>query len=243
MTVEVTWHEHVLVLSIARPERRNAVDHATLVALASGLEDALAGAARAVVLTGQGGSFCAGADLAGVEDEGFSHALSAVLHGLTTARAVTIAAVDGPALGAGMQLALACDVRVASSRSRFGIPAARLGLAVDGWTVRRAAALLGGATARAMLLAAETIDTERAYGIGFVQRMGDLDTALGWADEIAALAPLTIDAHKTAFERLAWQPPDDPEVASTFAAAWASADAREGRTAFLEKRAPRFRGR
>ena len=104
MTVEVTWHEHVLVLAIARPERRNAVDHATLVALASGLEDALAGAARAVVLTGHGGSFCAGADLAGVEDEGFSHALSAVLHGLTTARAVTIAAVDGPAHGAGQRV-------------------------------------------------------------------------------------------------------------------------------------------
>ena len=131
--------------------------------------------------------------------------------GFTELPFACIAAVDGPALGAGMQLAAACDLRVATPASVFGIPAARLGLVVDHWTVERLAREVGWPTARAMLLAASTFDRGRAARSGFVHRLGGLDEALAWADEVAALAPLTIAAHKLALERSA--PPPDADDA------------------------------
>ena len=229
----------VALVTIDRPERRNAVDHATLEAIAAGIDDRIAAGARALVLTGAGGTFCAGADLTGVEDSGFAAALRGVLERLSTVPITTIAAVDGFALGGGTQLASFCDLRVATPTATFGIPAAKLGLMVDAATVQRVVDLAGGATARAMLLAAATIDGRRAYDLGFVQRLGDLGDALAWAAEIAALAPLTIAGHKLTLER----PADDPAVAEAFARAWASEDVVEGRAAFAERRPPRFSGR
>jgi enoyl-CoA hydratase len=147
---------HVVVLTIDRPERRNAVDHAALESLGAAL-DGCGDEVRTVVLTGAGGHFCAGADLSGVEDAGFTALLRSVLDRLRLAPFVTVAAADGAALGAGTQLAVACDLRVATPQASFGIPAGRLGLAVDEWTVARVAALAGGGPARAMLLAAEVV--------------------------------------------------------------------------------------
>lgn len=240
MAVRVERRDRVLLLTIDRPERRNAVDREALAALQAALADL--GDARVVVLTGAGGHFCAGADLKGLEDESFAATLRAVLDGLRSIPICTIAAVDGVALGAGTQLASACDLRVATPSARFGIPAAKLGLMVDHWTVRRVATLAGNGTARAMLLAAEVIDGARAHTLGLVQRLGNLDDALAWAEEIAALAPLTIAGHKLALERL--DPPlDDAEVSEAFRAAWSSDDLHEGRAAFAERRAPEFRGR
>jgi enoyl-CoA hydratase len=226
----------VVVATIDRPERRNAVDRATLDALADVLATCGEDGVRVLVLTGAGGHFCAGADLGGVEDAAFGDVLRTVLDGLRLAPCVTIAAVDGAALGAGSQLAVACDLRVATPAARFGIPAGKLGLAVDTWTVDRLALLAGAGPARAMLLAADVLSGEEAHRIGFVQRLGDLDAALGWADDIAALAPLTLRAHKAALEA----PADAPAAR---AQAWASADLREGLAAFRERRRPRFTGR
>ncbi len=232
----------VVVATIDRPERRNAVDRATLDALAAVLAGCADGdgdgddGVRVLVLTGAGGHFCAGADLGGVEDEAFGAVLRGVLDGLRLAPCVTIAAVDGAALGAGTQLAVACDLRVATPGARFGIPAGKLGLAVDTWTVDRLALLAGAGPARAMLLAAEVLSGEEAHRIGLVQRVGGLDVALSWADDIAALAPLTLRAHKAALE----QPADAP---AAWSRAWASADLQEGLAAFRERRQPRFRGR
>jgi enoyl-CoA hydratase len=224
----------VAVVTIDRPERRNAVDHATLEALATTLAEAPADL-RVLVLTGAGGHFCAGADLTAVEDAGFTALLRTVLDGLRLAPFVTLAAADGAALGAGTQLAVACDLRVATAQASFGIPAGRLGLAVDDWTVERLARLAGHGPARAMLLAAEVLKGDEAHRLGFVQRLGTLDDALAWADDIAALAPLTLRAHKAALERPA-------EAAAARRAAWASDDLREGLAAFRERRRPRFHG-
>lgn len=237
-TITVVDDGPVRTVTIDRPERRNAVDHDTLVALGDGIDDAVRDGARVLVLTGAGGHFCAGADLTGLEDAGFATVLRGVLERLTSVPIATIAAVDGAALGAGTQLASFCDLRVATERATFGIPAAKLGLMVDAATVARVVALAGAGPGREMLLAASTIDGRRAYDLGMVQRLGGLDDALAWAEEIAALAPLTIAGHKLTLERDA----GDPAIAEAFSRAWSSADVREGRAAFHDRRPPKFTG-
>lgn len=233
----------VALLTIDRVERRNALDHEALEQMLEG--HAATSSARAVVLTGAGGHFCAGADLTAVEDAGFTDLLRRVLATLRDDPRPLIAAVDGAALGAGTQLAIACDLRIATPSARFGIPAAKLGLMVDHWTVQRLSLLAGAGPTRAMLLGAETYSGEQAEHLGFVQRLGDLAAALGWADEIAALAPLTLAGSKLALNRLEMPVGlgDDPDVHDAWTAAWASADLQEGVGAFRERRRPVFHGR
>ncbi|MEY2399389.1 MAG: enoyl-CoA hydratase [Actinomycetota bacterium] len=240
--ISVITENGVATITIDRPAKRNAIDLAACHAIADSVEQAVAAQARVIVVTGAGGHFCAGADLGGVEDEGFRTAIRRTLDSLRAAPVVTMAAIDGAALGAGVQLAAACDVRVATPHVRFGVPAAKLGLAVDHTTVQQVAMLIGGAQARAMLLACEEVDGQRAYDLGFVNRIGTLADAHEWATKIAALAPLTIAAHKLALNRL--EPNlDDTDVIDAVATAWASADLQEGRAAFAEKRRPNFTGK
>jgi enoyl-CoA hydratase len=242
VVVERPGDAAVGLLTIDRQDRRNAVDAATCEELASALRDLVADGARAVVLTGAGGHFCAGADLGGVHDDAFGAALRGLLDTLVAVPVPVIAAVSRAALGAGTQLAVACDLRVATPDARFGIPAAKLGLMVDHWTVQRLALLAGHGPARAMLLAAEQVTGEQALQLGLVQRLGSLDDALGWAGEIAELAPLTIAGHKLALNRL--EPAlADVDVAAAFRRAWSSEDLSEGMAAFKERRSPKFAGR
>ncbi len=243
MTVEVRHDGPVVVVTLDRPQRRNAVDHPTLLALLD-VQDDLAGAseARVVVLTGAPPAFSAGADLNGVEEGEFATALGSVLRGFGALAMPVIAAVDGPALGAGTQLVIAADLRVATTRSVFGIPAARLGLVVDHWTIRRLAAEFSPPIARAMLLAAQTYTAEQLHHSGGVHRLGGLADAISWAHELARLAPLTISGHKIGLERAALEPAPDHIFEAVRSTAWASADAEEGRTAFLDKRPPTFTG-
>ena len=233
----------VALITIHRPERRNALDHEALEQLLEA--HAATGDARVVVLTGSDGHFCAGADLTGVEDAGFTDLLRRVLATLRDDPRPHLAAVEGSALGAGTQLAIACDLRVATASARFGIPAARLGLLVDHWSVARLALLAGAGPARAMLVGAETYGGDEAHALGLVQRLGDLDAALGWADEIAALAPLTLAGLKLALNRLEMPVGrgEDPEVLAAWDRAWGSDDLQEGIAAFRERRRPVFHGR
>ncbi|HVE93922.1 MAG TPA: enoyl-CoA hydratase [Acidimicrobiales bacterium] len=231
----------VVVITLDRPERRNAVDADACEAIRTQVEVALAELARVVVLTGAHGHFCAGADLGGVEDHRFRSAIRACLDTLRDAPVCTIAAVSGAALGAGTQLAVACDLRVATPDARFGIPAAKLGLMVDQRTVQHLTELAGAGPARAMLLAAEQIGGKAAHGLGLVNRIGSFAEALAWAHEISQLAPLTVAGHKLAMNRLAADAADS-EVAAAVDRAWSSDDLREGMAAFKEKRAAQFRG-
>ncbi len=242
MTVHLEHRGRVALVTLDRPERRNAVDHETLLALRAAQVDAVSAGARVLVLTGTPPAFCAGADLTGVEGGEFARVLGEALRGFTELSIPTVAAIDGPALGAGTQLVVACDLRVATERSVFGIPASKLGLAVDLWTVQRLAGEFGGSIARAMLVAAETYTTERLVVAGAIHRLGGLDVALAWADDLAALAPLTMSTHKLGLESLDAVPNHHDAFERARAATWASADAEEGRLAFLDKRRPHFTG-
>jgi enoyl-CoA hydratase len=236
-------HEQVTLLRIDRHAQRNALNPAHLADLLHGLEQAVESGSRCIVITGNGSSFCSGADLDVVRDEGFLGDLYGFLHRLAELPVPVIAAVNGPAIGAGTQLALACDLRVAAPTARFAIPTARLGLSVDAWTVRRLAALAGGGAARAILIGVDTLDADRAYGSGLVDRLGDLDDALAWAQEIASLAPLTLAYNKLALNAVAELNPVDERIDKAMTACWNSADAAEGQRARAERRPPSFLGR
>ena len=233
---------HVRVVTLDRPERRNALDDATLEAIAAAVVEAPP-ATRVLVVRGAGGHFCSGADLTVVEDTAFAARLRAVLAALRGAPFPTIAAVEGAALGAGTQLAVACDLRTTTATAQFGIPAAKLGLMVDHWTVQRLATMAGQGAARAMLLAAEVLRGEDAFRLGIAQRLCEPDEALEWADEIAGKAPLTIRGHKLMLNALDPELPDAPEVTAAFDAAWASEDFAEGLAAFHARRPATFQGR
>jgi enoyl-CoA hydratase len=146
-------------------------------------------------------------------------------------------------MGAGTQLAISCDLRVVGPYARFGIPSSKLGLMVDHWTIEKLAHLAGHGTARAMLLAAETVDADDALRLGFAQRAGDLEDALTWAERIAELAPLSIAGQKLALDRLSGRTASDADVQAAFDRVWSSEDRIEGIRAFREKRHPRFEGR
>ena len=226
-----TPQPRVTLVTIDRQERRNAVDRDA----AEAIRDAARQTRGVLVLTGAGGHFCAGADLTTLEDAGFAALVRDTCDALGHAEIVSIAAVDGAALGAGTQFAAACDLRVSTAAARFGVPAGKLGVALDARTVNRLAALAGGGPARAMLLGGDVIDGEAAHRTGFVQRLGSLDDALEWAGEIGALAPLTLVAHKLGLD-------GSPDAGAAYDRAWSSDDLREGLAAFQDKRPPTFEG-
>ena len=228
----------VTLLELRREERRNALDVDLCRAISTAARESVDSGARVIVVTGAGSAFCSGADLGGVYGEEFIEALYGMLHGLTRLPVTVIAAVNGPAIGAGTQLALACDLRVADETAAFAVPTARNGMAVDAWTIRTLAAVAGGGFARRLMLAAETVDREVALGCGLADRPGDLAAALEWAQEIATLAPLSL-----AHSKLVLNGGDDAAVHASFDRCWASADVREAAAARAERRPPEFTGR
>ena len=243
----------VLVLTIDRTERRNALDGDHCDALRAAL--GAAPEARAVVITGADSAFCAGADLVtrfGADGDGedtFRPAFELALDAIAAHPVPVIAAVNGPAMGAGMQLAVACDLRVAAPSARFAIPGGKLGIHLSARNIWRLAHLLGQGPARDFLLAGRSVDAEAAERIGLVQYRADdaLAAATELAIGIAASAPLTIRGHKRALDLVAEAQWLDEraraEITAQEVAAFASEDLREGMAAFAEKRPPRFAGR
>jgi enoyl-CoA hydratase len=236
--LDVSRDGKVVLLTLTRDERRNALNLDLCRAIHEAAQAAVDEGARVVVITGHGSAFSAGADLGGVYGPEFLEALYGMLHGLTQLPVPVIAAVNGPAIGAGTQLAIACDLRVADEKAQFAVPTAKNGMAVDGWTIRTLAQLAGTGRARRLMLAAESLDRDEALTAGLVDRAGSLDDALAWAHEIAALAPLAL-----AHNKLVLNGGDDAAVNASFEAVWASEDVREAAAARAEKRPPEFTGR
>ncbi len=229
---------NVAVLTLTREDRRNALNLELCRAIHEAAQAAVDEGARVIVVTGRGSAFSSGADLGGVYGPEFLEALYGMLHGLTRLPVPVIAAVNGPAIGAGTQLAIACDLRVADEMAGFAVPTARNGMAVDGWTIRTLAQLAGTGRARRLMLAADSLDRDEALAAGLVDRAGTLDDAMAWAHEIAELAPLAL-----AHNKLVLNGGDDEAVRASFEAVWASDDVREAAAARAEKRAPKFTGR
>ena len=232
----------VHVLTIDRPERRGALNLDHVEALDAAVRGAVADGARAVVLTGTAGHFCAGADLSELEDVSFTQRLAEVLDHLATAPVLTVAAIEGSCMGLGMQLALASDLRVVADSARFAVPVARLGLMVDAWTMDRLTRFFGEGAARHLVLTA-ALDADDAWRLGFVQRRGGFDLALEVAEAATELAPLTQAGSKIGFGLHSADTAGHSAYREAFHRAWASDDLREGQQAFAERRKPVFRGR
>lgn len=235
------FEDGVGVLTLDRHERRNALDVQHCRELRESATTLVDQGVRAVVITGSGTTFSAGADLDEVYSGEFRAALYAALHGIAALEVPVIAAVNGPAVGAGTQLALACDLRVAAPEAFFSVPTAKNGLAVDEWTIRRLASFAGGGTARAVLLGCERLDASAALQRGLADRIGGLENAVGWAHEIAAMAPLSLRYSKSVLELLCGSGAEP--TGPGFEDCWNSHDVREARTARAERRLPQFQGR
>jgi enoyl-CoA hydratase len=242
--------------TIERQERRNALNGDICAALTQSLADHPD--LLAVVITGAGSAFCAGADLVTRfgSGEGGAHGgdtfrpnFEVLLDAITDYPSPVIAAVNGPAIGAGMQLAVACDIRITGTTARFSIPGGRLGILLSPKNIWRLGHLVGHGLARDFLLTGRTVDADEALRIGLVQRADadPLGAALTLADELARLAPLTVRGHKRALnlvcESVALSDSAVAEIQALEAAAFASDDLSEGMAAFADKRDPVFEGR
>ena len=248
-------HGAVATLILNRPKALNSLDSATLEALyACCAEIAAEPAVRAVVVTGEGRAFAAGADIAEMREHGareaqaFSRLGHRALAALEDLSVPTIAAVNGYALGGGCELACACDWIYASQKARFGQPEVNLGLIPGFGGTSRLTRRVGLAWAKEIVLGGEPIDAETAQRIGLVNRVFAPDelrgAALAVAETIARKGPLAVAEAK----RVLQEGQDaDVRVAhaleqAAFGVVSDSADAAEGKNAFLERRDPSFSG-
>jgi 2-(1,2-epoxy-1,2-dihydrophenyl)acetyl-CoA isomerase len=243
-------------LTISNPGRRNAVPVGSWRDLAAVLDEFGASPARVLVIAGEGEDFCSGAD---VSDLGGAPSATRAYDAMTDVGAAalalhrltkpTVAAVDGYAVGAGMNLALGCDIVIATERARFAEVFVKRGLTLDfggTWVLPR---LVGLSRAKDLALTGRMVDAAEALAMGMVARVvppADLaESAAGLAAELAAGAPLAQRFIKTGLEGSAGMSFDDGLAYEQSAQSllFGTADVVEGMVAFLEKRPPEFEGR
>ncbi|WP_371667988.1 enoyl-CoA hydratase/isomerase family protein [Streptomyces sp. NBC_00289] len=254
--LRVELRDHIAVLTLDRPERLNAVGSDTAEQLTRALEDLRHDDdVRALVLAGAGRAFSAGADLGEIESFTTPGQFRAFVGRLTEAYALledfpkpSVAAVHGFAFGGGLELALACDLRVAERGARLGLPEMKLGVLPGAGGTQRLPRLLPPAVAKQMILTGEPLDAERAWQLGLVNEVaepgGTLAAAEALAVRLAAGAPLALAAGKRlvdhglgmdltaaiAYER------------ETVSVLFSTEDRVEGLKAFRERRPGEFRG-
>lgn len=214
---------------------------------------------RCVIVTGANGTFSAGYEIGAIDDPGFqeeaerlvAHPFTAAIDALEAFPYPTLAALPGHAIGGGLELALACDMRVTTDAAKLGMPPAKLGLVYSHTGLRRFIDTIGAARTRELFLLGSYIDAHTALGWGLVNRVfpaAELEsTMLGLASELAGNAPLSQIGNKRVIatllrERGALAEDLERELIDLRAASFASSDLREGMSAFADKRAPRWRG-
>jgi enoyl-CoA hydratase len=241
--IGVTRDDNVTTIELQRPERRNALNSELVEGLRTAIEHAGADDIRAIVLTGQGSVFCAGADLSGdAFAADYPDRLIALHKAIDDAPMPVIGAINGPAIGAGLQLAMICDLRVVAPDAFFQFPTSKYGLALDNWSIRRLASLAGYGRARSMLLTAEKLSADVALQTGMANRIGTLADAQKWAEEIAGLAPLALRHAKRVLNDDGAYDAPGPVHKELFDKAWGSQDVVEAQVARIEKRPPNFTG-
>jgi enoyl-CoA hydratase len=241
--IAVTRVEDVMTIELQRPERRNALNSQLVEELGEAVEKAAGENVRAIVLTGQGTVFCAGADLSGdAFAADYPDRLVELHNALDAVPMPIVGAINGPAIGAGLQLAMRCDLRVVAAEAFFQFPTSKYGLALDNWSIRRLSWLAGHGRARAMLLAAEKLTAEAALQTGMANRIGTLADAQAWAAEIACLAPLALQHAKRVLNDDGASEEASPVHKELFDKAWASQDVIEAQVARIHKRPPKFQG-
>jgi enoyl-CoA hydratase/carnithine racemase len=244
--------ERVLLITINRPDQRNAVNAAVAAGIAGALDELDGEDNLSVgVLTGAGKGFCAGMDLkafvAGERPYAEGRGFAGIVE--RPAEKPLIAAVEGFAVAGGLEVALACDLIVASRGARLGVPEVKRSLVAAGGALMRLPRTLPKNVAMELALTGEPIEAERGYELGLVNRLtepgGALQAALELAEVIAANGPLALRATKQILSQAADWPDDEffarqREIADPV---MRSEDAREGATAFAEKRPPVWKGR
>jgi enoyl-CoA hydratase len=244
--------EGVLLVTLNRPEQRNAVNRAVAEGIAAAL-DRLDGDddLRVGVLTGAGRGFCAGMDLkafvagepVSVPGRGFAGIVQ------RASQKPLIAAVEGFAVAGGFEIALACDLIVAARGARFGIPEVKRGLVAAGGALLRLPRRIPYHLAMELALTGELVEAERMFDVGLASRLVEpgsaVEEALSLARAVAANGPLAVAASKRILvEASSWPAGSEWERQAEISdPVRASEDAREGSLAFAEKRAPRWRGR
>lgn len=242
---------NVLIVTINRPDAKNAMNKAAAEGISAAMDRLDAEPdLRAAILTGAGGTFCSGMDLKGflrgespsIPGRGFG--------GLSqwTPKKPVIAAVDGYALAGGMELALSCDLIVASAASRFGIPEAKRGLAAAAGGLIKLPRQIPPRIAMELALTGDFITAQRAYELGFVNQVVEgpsLEAAKVLAARVAENGPLALIASKAIIrDSHEWTEADMWDKQQAYIApVFTSSDAREGAAAFAEKRKPNWQGK
>ncbi len=240
-------------IRLNRPEALNALNQQMRDLMEDAIDSvALDTSLHAVVVTGNGKAFCAGADIAEFESMGsraavkLSQGIGAFHDRLARLPVPVVAAINGHCLGGGLELALACDIRVASSAAKFGFPEPRLGLITGSGGLPRLARLIGTGPARFMALTAEIVPAARAYDLGILGKVfptDDFETELaGLLTQLSVLSPFALTQIKLAM--IATEETSltsaITEEARRSAACMEGPDIGEGIKAFAEKRSPRF---
>ena len=253
--------EQIVRLTIANPAKRNALDHPILDAITATLSELRSetSGARCVIVTGSHGMFSAGYEIGEIGEERsqreaerlVAHPFTEAIEALEAHPHPTLAALSGHTIGGGLELALACDLRVATEGIRLGMPPAKLGLVYSHTGLRRFLDAIGAARTRELFLLGSYIDAATALQWGLVNRLApaaDLESvALGMAGELAGNAPLSQTGNKRVIAALlnardALAEDVEEELIELRRASFASHDLREGISAFAEKRAPIWRG-
>jgi enoyl-CoA hydratase len=244
--------ERILLITINRPDQRNAINAAVAAGIASALDDLDGDTGLTVgVLTGAGKGFCSGMDLKAFVAGERPYAADRGFAGIVQRppEKPLIAAIEGFAVAGGLEVALACDLIVAARGARLGIPEVKRSLVAAGGALLRLPRTLPRNLAMELALTGDPIDAERGYELGLVNRLTEpgsaLEAAVELAETIAANGPLALAATKRVMaQSVDWSDAEFFErQAEIVAPVAASEDAREGATAFAEKRTPVWKGR